>query len=50
MRKSQNVFKRKKIVVILERENAIIIILKNTIQTNVESQRNHNRLLEQKEN
>ena len=46
--KSQNVFKRKKTVAVSERKNAIIIILKSTMWTNVESQRDYNKLLEWK--
>ena len=35
--KSQNVFKRKKIIAVLRREDAIIVMSKNTTQINVES-------------
>ena len=46
--KNQNIFKRKKTVAVLRRENATIVMLKNITQMNVESQRDHNKLLEQK--
>ena len=45
--KSQNVFKRKRTVAVLERENVTIATLRVTTQTNVESQRDCNKLLEQ---
>ena len=48
--KNQNIFKRRKTVAVSRRENAIIVILKNITQMNVESQENHNKLLKQKTN
>ena len=49
-KKSQNVFKRKKTVAVSRRENATIVTLKNTMQINVESQENHNKLLKWRRN
>ena len=37
-------------IAVLRREDATIVTLKSTMQMNVESQRNYNKLLEQKEN
>ena len=46
-KKNQNVFRRKKMIAVSERENATIVTLRITMWTNVESQRNHNKLLKQ---
>ena len=46
--KSQNIFKRKRTVTVSERENATIVTLRVTMQMNVESQRDCNRLLKQR--
>ena len=43
--KNQNISDRRKTVTVLERENATIVTSRITIQMNVKSQRNHNKLL-----
>ena len=49
-RKSWDVFKRKKTVAVLRKRSATIVILKNTMQMNAESQENHNKLLKWRKN
>ena len=49
-KKSQNVFKRKKTVAASRKRNATIATLKSTMQMNVRSQEDCNKLLEWKEN
>ena len=44
--RDQNIFKRKKTVAVLRREDATIVMSKNTMWMNIESQRNYNKLLE----
>ena len=46
--RGQNIFKRKKTVAVSRREDATIAMSKNITQMNIESQRNHNKLLEWK--